>query len=170
MQATRLLSLGFALILVTGCYTLQPVTQAAPEVGSVLALDVNDAGRVALGGTIGPEIGQIEGRLIGQDNGEFLMAVSTVRYLRGGEQLWSGERVRVNREHVGNTYERRFHRGRTIALSVAVLAGVAAIVASRDWIGYGREPGEEPGPGNPGGEALRIPFQRLITPHLLRSK
>ena len=162
--------LGIALVLVAGCYTLQPATQAAPEVGTVVALDVNDVGRVALGGSLGPEIGQIEGRLISQENGEYLVAVSSVKYLRGGEQIWSGERVRVNREHVGNTYERRFHKGRTIALSAVVMAGVAAIVASRDLFGFGREPGDNPGDGDPGGEALRIPFQRLTTPHLLRSK
>jgi hypothetical protein len=164
------MSLFTALVLVAGCYTLQPATQAAPEVGSVVALDVNDAGRVALGGSIGPEIGQIEGRLISQENGGYLLAVSSVRFLRGGEQVWTGERVRVSREHVGNTYERRFDKGRTIALSAVFVAGVAAIILSRDLIGFGREPGEEPGTGNPGGEAVRIPLKRLITPHLLRSK
>lgn len=162
------MSLFTALVLVAGCYTLQPVTHAAPEVGSVVALDVNDVGRVALGGSIGPEIGRIEGRLISQENGGYLLAVSSVRFLRGGEQFWTGERVRVSQEHVGNTYERRFDKGRTIALSAAFVAGVAAIVASRDLIGFGREP--EIIPDTSGNEAIRIPIKRLITPHLLRSK
>jgi hypothetical protein len=126
-----------------------------PEVGTVVALDVNDVGRVARGGSIGPEIGQIEGRLISQENGEYLLAVSSVRFLRGGEQIWNGERVRVNKEHVGNTYARRFHKGRTIALSAAIVGGIAAIVATRDLIGLGREPGT-PLPDS-SGTTLRFP-------------
>ena len=36
---------------------------------------------------MGPEIGQIEGRLLEKDTGQFLVAVSSVRMLRGGEQI-----------------------------------------------------------------------------------
>jgi hypothetical protein len=35
-----------------------------PAVGEKVAFDVNDAGRVALGGSLGPEIAQIEGRVV----------------------------------------------------------------------------------------------------------
>jgi hypothetical protein len=157
------LSLAACLLSGAGCYTLQSA-QTTPAPGAVMAFDVNDAGRVALGGTIGPEIGQIEGRVLSQENGEYLVSVSAVRLLRGGEQVWSGERVRINREHVGNTYERRFDKGRTIALGAVVVAGVAAIIASRDLIGFGREP-EPPGPPG-GGEELRAPLRgfRLVVP------
>jgi len=157
------LSLAACLLSGTGCYTLQS-TQTAPSPGTVMAFDVNDAGRVALGGTIGPEIGQVEGRLLSQENGEYVLAVSTVRMLRGGEQVWSGERVRINREHVGNTYVRRFDKGRTIALGAVVVGGVAAIIASRDLIGLGREPEPPIPPG--GGEELRAPLRgfRIVVP------
>lgn len=166
-QIVTRLSLAASLVLGTGCYTLKPMTQATPEPGTVVALDINDAGRVALGGSIGPEVGQIEGRLLTQPNGEYEVAVSTVRFLRGGQQIWSGERVRVTRDQVGNSYVRRFDRGRTIALSAAVVAGVAAVVASRDLFGFGAEPDpptEPPG----GGEALRIPLRAIVLPLLRR--
>lgn len=153
---TTRLSLASCLILGTGCYTLQSAN-TTPVPGTVMAFDINDVGRVSLGGTIGPEIGQVEGRLVSQDNGEYVMAVSTVRFLRGGEQVWSGERVRINRDQVGNSYVRRFDRGRTIALGAVVVAGVGAIILSRDLIGLGREP-EPPGPPG-GGEALRAPLR-----------
>ena len=115
------MSLGFIALLVAGCYTLQPA-MSGPDVGSALALDINDVGRVALGGTIGQGIGQLEGRLIGSDDGEYLIAVTSVRYLSGGEQIWGGERVRIRKEYVGNTYERRFNKGRTVALGATLAA------------------------------------------------
>ena len=48
-RTVGLLVLG---ILAAGCYSLQPVRGAAPVVGTTVAFDVNDAGRVALGGQI----------------------------------------------------------------------------------------------------------------------
>ena len=138
MRLLRLAVLTLS-VLVTGCYALQPVTStgSGPEPGMKLALDVNDAGRVALGGSMGPEIGQIEGLLVSQQNGEYVVAVSAVRFLRGGEQIWTGEQVRIKKEYVGTTYERRFHRGRTIALSTALAGGLLAIAVSQDLFGLG---------------------------------
>lgn len=137
------MSLALALTLIAGCYTLQPAVRA-PESGTVVALDITDAGRVALGGTIGPEIGQLEGRLISSENEEYLIAVTSVRFLRGGEQVWAGERVRLRKEYVGNAYERRFSKGRTIALGATVVAGVAAIVLTQDLFGFGLPDGRQP--------------------------
>ena len=158
------LALASCLLSGTGCYTLKTAPQPAPDVGSVVALDVTDQGRVALGGTIGPEIGQLEGRLLSRDEGEWTIAVSNVRFLRGGEQLWSGERVRITRDQMGNTYVRRFDRGRTIALSAAILAGVGVIIASRDLIGLGREgdPGEPPPTGGSLRFPVRVPLRLLV--------
>jgi hypothetical protein len=127
-----------------GCYTLQPIGGTTPDVGQKLALDINDQGRVALGGLMGPEIGSIEGRLVSQENGEFLLAVSHVRLLRGGEQTWTGEKVSIKRDFVGTTYERRFHKGRTALLSAVIVAGVVAVAASQDLLGFGQD--ERPKP------------------------
>ena len=94
--------------LLAGCYSLQSAGGATPEVGTKIAFDVNDAGRVGLGGALGPEVMQIEGRLIERDSAGYLLAVSHIRLLQGGEQVWTGEQVRVRPEFVGNTYTRRF--------------------------------------------------------------
>lgn len=104
-----------------------------------MAFDVTDAGRVALSGSMGPEIDQVEGRLLGTQNGEYVVAVSAVRLLRGGRQSWTGEKVSIKSEHVGNVYEHRFSKGRTIALSVA-LAGAVVLVFNRDLLGLGGDP------------------------------
>lgn len=129
--------MGLALV---GCYTLRPTGGAIPSAGTEVAFDVNDAGRVALGGAMGPEIAQVQGRLLSKDNGDYVVAVSSVRYLRGGEQTWSGEPVHIKSEYVGTTYERRFSKGRTIALSAVAIGGFTAFIVTRKLIGSGEEP------------------------------
>jgi hypothetical protein len=106
---------------------------------------VTDAGRVALGGSMGPEIAQVEGRLIGIENGEYLVAVTTVRLLRGGEQVWSGEQVRIKQEHVSSVYVRRFSTARSVALGTTVGGGFAAFLITRALRGAGSGDSGTPG-------------------------
>src|SRR6187401_2195337 len=73
---TRLAVVGTALL--AGCYTLQPSRGATPQPGKIIGLDINDAGRVALSGSMGPEIGQIEGRLVSRDSAEYVVGVTTL--------------------------------------------------------------------------------------------
>jgi len=139
-----------------GCYTLQPTGGAAPAVGTEVAFDVNDAGRFALGGALGPEIAQIQGRLLEQADSEYVLSVSGIRHLRGGEQAWSGETVRVKREHVNSTYERKLSRGRTIALGAAGV-GLLAFFVTRSIVGSGDEPTPTPPDSS---EAQIIPISK----------
>jgi hypothetical protein len=127
-----------------GCYTLQPARGVTPDVGERVAFDVNDAGRVALGGSLGPEIAQIEGRVVERSSGEYVLSVSNVKLLRGGEQAWSGEQVRIKSDYVASTYERRFSRGRTVAVSL-VGVGLAAILVTRSIKGGGGDDERIPG-------------------------
>ena len=136
-----LLTLGVSL---AGCYTLQPARGVTPTVGETVAFDVNDAGRVALGGSLGPEIAQIEGRVVEHTTGEYVLAVSNVKLLRGGEQVWTGEQVRIKSDYVTSTYERRFSRGRTAAVSLAGI-GLAAFLVTRSIKGGGGEEDRVPG-------------------------
>jgi hypothetical protein len=129
------LTLGTSL---AGCYTLQPARGVTPAVGEMVAFDVNDAGRVALGGSLGPEIAQIEGRVVEHASGEYVLAVSNVTLLRGGQQVWTGEQVRIKSDYVTSTYERRFSRGRTAAISI-VGVGLVAYLVTRSIKGSGRE-------------------------------
>ena len=137
-----LVTLGASL---AGCYTLQPARGGvSPDVGETVAFDVNDAGRVALGGSLGPEIAQIEGRVLERNTGDYLLAVSTIKLLRGGEQVWTGEHVRIKSDYVTGTYERRFSRARTVAISVAGV-GLAAYLVTRSIKGGGGEDERTPG-------------------------
>jgi len=132
-------------VLLAGCYSLQPVRGVEPQVGTRVAFDVNDAGRVALGGAMGPEIAQVEGLLVEKDNGSYLLSVTAIRTLRGFEQVWAGEQVRLQQGHLGSVYERRFSTGRTIAISAVGIGGLAAIITSISLLAGGTE---ENGPDN----------------------
>jgi hypothetical protein len=153
-RVVRFCSVAVAGILMAGCYTFQPVMGTVPDVGKQVAFDINDAGRVALGRAMGPEIGQVEGTLLEKDNGSYLMAVSTVRLLRGaGEQVWSGEQIRLQTEHVGPAYERRFSTGRSIGLGAVFVGAFTGFMLSRSLIGLGNE-GD--GPDDPPGGEVRL--------------
>jgi hypothetical protein len=140
-----LIRVAFSGVLLAGCYSLQPVRGVDPQIGSKIAIDVNDMGRVGLGQTIGPEIAQVEGTLVEKDTASYLLALSSVRMLRGMEQPWTGEQIRVKKEYFGSTYERRFSTGRSIGLGVITLGGFALFLASRSLFGIGTDDGGPPG-------------------------
>ncbi len=140
----KLSGLAGASMLVAGCYTMEPVQGAVPAAGTEIAFDISDVGRVALGGTIGPEISQVQGRLLDKTP-DFLVAVSAVEFLRGGEQTWQGQQVHIKPEYVTAVYERRFSRSKSLMLAgLGVAAGVA--IATRGILGSGT-----------GGTAVSIP-------------
>jgi hypothetical protein len=126
------------------CYELEPIRGAAPAPGTRIALDVNDAGRVALGASMGPAVDRVEGTLIDRSNGEYLLGVTSVGLLHGGVQAWKGEQVIVKPEFVSTVYQRRLDPIRT-GLAAALIGGGVAYVASRNLVGSGeREEGEPP--------------------------
>ena len=143
--------------MLTGCYTLEPTYGAMPPVGTPISVDVNDAGRVALGGSMGPEIAQVEGRLVSKDSTDYLLAVSQVHFLKGGWQVWNGEPVHLKSSYIGSTYEKQFSTARTVTLGAAAAAGFVWIVA-HSLAASGTED-----PSNGGGPPIasrRSPFRR----------
>lgn len=104
---------------------------------------------------MGPEIGQIEGRLVQQDTSEYLVAVTSVHLLRGGEQTWSGEAIHLKSSYVGRVYERKYSKSRTLALT-AVGVGIAAAIATRSIIGAG-DVGSQTPPDSSGQTTRRKP-------------
>ena len=141
-------------LLSTGCYTLQPVGGASLAPNDRVAFDVTDAGRVALGGTMGASIAQIEGRLLQQSADGLVVAVSSVSFLNGGSQAWSGENVTLKPEYVGVSYERRLSKSRTFA-AAAIGVGAVAFIVTRSLI-TGGDPETPPAPP-PEGTTYRGP-------------
>jgi len=158
----RIIGIVAVAAMLGGCYTMRPTGRVVPGAGTRMAFDVTDAGRVALGPTMGPEITRIEGRLVGAEESEYLIAVSTVRLMRGGTQVWRGEQVRVRSEHVASSYIRSFDKTRSIVLGAGIAASVAAVFITRSLLGSGDDNPDNPG----GGGEVRIvapqsPFWRL---------
>lgn len=145
MQKSRLGVLALAMLMVemAACYELEPVRGASPAPGTRIALDVNDAGRVALGPSMGPSIDRVEGTLIDHSNGEYLLGVTGVALLRGGVQAWKGEQVVVKPEFVSNVYERRLDPIRT-GLAAVLVGGAVAYIASRNLSASGQKNEQDP--------------------------
>jgi hypothetical protein len=123
-----------ALLTSIGCYSLQPVAGQPLPLGTVVSLGISDAGRVAIGGQMGQEISEVEGRLLQRDSSHYELSVQQVRFIRGGEQVWSGEHISIATEHVTTVAERKFSRGRTVLLSTATI-GVVALAVSKSLLG-----------------------------------
>jgi hypothetical protein len=156
-RRTRCLTAGVVtgVLLSTGCYTLQPVGGASLAPNDRVAFDVTDVGRVALGGSMGQSIAQIEGRLIRQSAADGLVvAVSSVSFLNGGSQAWSGENVTLKPEYVGVSYERRLSKSRTFA-AAAIGVGAVALIVTRSLV-TGGDPATPP-PPPPEGSTSRGP-------------
>jgi hypothetical protein len=135
--------MGFLLV---GCYSLVPTGGTVPKPGTEMGFDLTDAGRLALGGSMGPEIDQIEGRLIERDSSEYVVGVTGIRLLHGGDQVWNGEVVHLKTSYVASLYERRFSATRSLALGTAAVGAIAAI-ATQSLAGLGSvsRPGPSPG-------------------------
>jgi len=141
----RFSSLGFVCLTV-GCYTLQPTGGATPPSGTTIGLDINDAGRAALGGSMGPSIARVEGRLVSKDSAEYVLAVTDVHLLGGDDQVWSGETVHIKTEYVSAVLERRLSVGRSVALGAVGVGAVAALAgASLAGLGSTDRTTENPG-------------------------
>jgi hypothetical protein len=140
-------------LLLTGCYALRPVAGTAPLDGRQVAFDVSDAGRVALGSAIGPSVARIGGRLLRRESDEYVVSVTSVDFLGGGTQTWSGETVRLKPGHVGVMYERRLSKERTL-VAAAIGVGAVALIATRSVVGGG-DPVIRPNPTDSTGTTSR---------------
>jgi hypothetical protein len=111
----------------TGCYTLEPTSVAVPAQGTRLAFAINDVGRVALGGVMGPELRRVEGNLQSKDGDDYVVTVAGVELLQGGFQAWAGETVRINSSYVSAVYEKKFSKGKTVLALGTVAVGIAVL-------------------------------------------
>lgn len=135
-------------LLSTGCYTLQPVAVGTPAPGTRLALTINDVGRVALGGPMGPSLLRVNGSLQSKEGEDYVLSVSGVDLLQGGFQPWAGETVRISSSYVSAVSERKFSTGRTILATAATAGLITAFIAKGGILSALDGTREEPGPGS----------------------
>jgi hypothetical protein len=149
-------------VLTVSCYNLQPTSVAVPEPGTRMAFAINDVGRVALGGSMGPELRRVEGSFQSKDGDDYLVNVSGVELLQGGYQAWAGESVRINAKYVSAVYEKKFSKAKT-ALAIGGVATIAVLLSSKGVRSY-LDPREDPTPDTFLTRRGRIP--RSLNPSL----
>lgn len=76
---------------------------------------------------MGPSIESIEGRLTARDSASYTLSVTATQLLRGGQQVWTGERIRIRSEHVALVSEKKFSRSRTAIVSAATIAVIVGV-------------------------------------------
>ena len=144
--ACAVLLLGVAPL--SGCYTNRQI-MAAPAPGSTVVLDLNDRARVQLGDRIGPSAASIQGVVqTGSDTG-YVLNISSVRYLNGQSNQWSGERFTISPGLVTQAWQRQFSRSKTTALGLGIAAALLGAVLGTDLFGEssGTPPVTPPPPG-----------------------
>jgi len=125
---------GFGL-LASSCYSLQPTLGSAPVPGTRLAFAINDVGRIALGGSMGPELLRVEGNLQSKDGDDYFVNVRGVELLQGGFQTWAGETVRINSSYVSAVYEKKFSKVKTVG-ALAAAAGLVSVLVAKGKVPF----------------------------------
>jgi hypothetical protein len=136
--------------LLGACYVYRPLVVPEPQAGTRLAFDLNDQGRAALITSVGPEVERVEGALLSNGTGEYVIRVSGVQELHGRRTKWSGETVTLREEYVQRIRERRLSRGRTAFAVAGLLGAMVGFVASTDLAGFGSGTGDDRPGGGPG--------------------
>lgn len=134
----------------SGCYSYLPQTGSEVTLNSIVAADITDAGRIALGERVGPEVKSIQGKVVEQSDTAIRVLVSQVTYLNGMENQWQGQEVSLRTQDVKSFTKRTFSRSRTVIAIGAIAAGLLLTFLSLDFLGLtsgdsGRDkPGEPP--------------------------
>lgn len=142
------LALGAALLAAPslgGCYEFAP-SAAQPTPGERLVFEINDQGRVALSGQLGPGITEVEGRLVSVEGSAYRIAVLGVTSIASGASHWSGERVGIESTYVSRVQERRFSKGKTAVAVASAVGAITAFIVTRQLIGGGGSSPQNPPP------------------------
>ena len=125
------------MVVTAGCYSYLPLTTPDPQPGTPVALELNDAGRVGVAESIGPGILRVQGSVVRATETAYVVSIADVLGLDRRTTKWAGETVGIQRSFVAMPYERRFSKGRTIAVIGVVLGGVTAFVLTWNLLGFG---------------------------------
>lgn len=152
MTIRRTAAVFGASALLSGCYAYSYVPRDVPIPGQLVALDLNDRGRLDLEQRIGPDVARVEGQVADATDTAFTVRISRTVGLYGGQSRWDGESVTFRTSQVRMMRERRFSTGRTAVLVSTFAVAFGAFIASRNLLGLGTEvdrlPPVDNGPGD----------------------
>ncbi len=115
------------LVVQTGCHTLRPMQESVPAPRQSVAIELNDRGRVLVGGQMGESVLRVHGTLVASSDSEVTLSVARTELMQGSSVVWTGETVRIPREGIRGFRIREFSRGRTAIMTVAVVTGLVVI-------------------------------------------
>jgi hypothetical protein len=147
-RVTRATVLVFALGISQGCYTYTPIVGRV-DPGSTVALGLNDRGRAEMGEAIGASAAEVEGVLGSETDSVYVINVSSVKYLNGQSNTWSGESLTIGKSFVSSLREREFSRGRTVIAAGGGVGAVLLFALTRSLVGSSPPPFEGPPPPPP---------------------
>jgi hypothetical protein len=140
-----------AALLVGACYEYLPARDSATLTGRRVQLSLTDSGMVAMARQVGPSVEAIEGTLLADSAGAYVVGVSLTRMRTGAEMDWRGERLTVPHALVSSFAERRFSRSRSTFAGALMTAGLVAATVGLRGDG-GATGGGVPTPGHPTGQ------------------
>lgn len=116
------------LVLATvNCFTYPEMSDQRVTPGHDVRLTLNDAGTTALAPRLGPQVGEVTGRLRGVDSAGYELTLTRTTTLRGQDNGWNGEVVTIPRADVAETRQRTFSVVRSVVLCAAIV-GVAVVI------------------------------------------
>lgn len=109
------------------CHTYQPLQESTPVEGREVAIEINDRGRVLIGGQLGEAVHAVEGRIVDASDSQVTLRVARTISMRGSVAVWAGEQVTVPREAVRGYRIRQYSRSRTVMLALGSFAGLVML-------------------------------------------
>ena len=134
-QRRLVVTIATSVVGLCGCYGYLAPRPGSSLVGSEAQLRLSDSGAVVLASKIGPSAESITGRIVTDSAQGYVVSVVSVRQRDGGETLWHGEHVLVDRALVTEAGTRRFSPSRTAFFSGVLSVGLLA--ARQAFLGRG---------------------------------
>lgn len=108
----------------TGCYEYRSADVSGVRTGETVHLVLNRSGSAALAPAIGPSATSLDGRVLRDDAGELMLAVTQIDRSVGPEEFMRNESIVVPTRSAESITVRRLDRPRTLLAAGALLAGV----------------------------------------------
>lgn len=117
-----------ALLLATlgACHTLVPL-QTAPDVNQEARVRLSDLGAAIMAPILGPGVTGVRGRIVSADSVMMRVSVVAVTNRDGLENIWLGEIVTVQRQHIEGFDKRELSPVRSSLVGVGILAGMVVL-------------------------------------------
>lgn len=137
MRWSRGLAMSGIFILNAGCYYYQPLETATPQPGTYLQIMLTDSGTTHFWPYLGPDVGDLRGRLVTAEPQALALSVESVEQRHGQVLSWKGETVTLGREYVARMNERRLSKSRSVLMAAGSVAALIATLSVFTNLGIG---------------------------------